>query len=122
MRLRQILSNLISNALKFTATGGVAVNVEADELGLHIRVKDTGIGIPPEQLGQLFGKFVQVDSSTTRRFGGTGLGLAICRELALLMGGTLRRTASMARDPALPHTCRSSDPRLLRGSRRPRHG
>jgi two-component system, sensor histidine kinase len=74
MRLRQILSNLISNALKFTATGGVAVNVEADELGLHIRVKDTGIGIPPEQLGQLFGKFVQVDSSTTRRFGGAGLG------------------------------------------------
>jgi two-component system, sensor histidine kinase len=89
MRLRQILSNLMSNALKFTTTGGVAVNVEADELGLHIRVEDTGIGIPPEKLGQLFGKFVQVDSSTTRRFGGTGLGLAICRELALLMGGDI---------------------------------
>jgi len=89
MRLRQILSNLISNALKFTTTGGVAVNVEADGLGLHIRVKDTGIGIPPEKLGHLFGKFVQVDSSTTRRFGGTGLGLAICRELALLMGGDI---------------------------------
>jgi two-component system, sensor histidine kinase len=88
-RLRQILSNLISNALKFTAAGGVAVNVEADELGLHIRVRDTGIGIPPEKLGQLFGKFVQVDSSTTRRFGGTGLGLAICREFALLMGGDI---------------------------------
>jgi signal transduction histidine kinase len=89
MRLRQILSNLISNALKFTTTGGVAVNVETDELGLHIRVKDTGIGIPPEKLGQLFGKFVQVDSSTTRRFGGSGLGLAICRELVLLMGGDI---------------------------------
>jgi len=88
-RLRQILSNLISNALKFTPTGGVSVTVAADELGLHIGVKDTGIGIPPEKLGQLFGKFVQVDSSTTRRFGGTGLGLAICRELALLMGGDI---------------------------------
>ena len=88
-RLRQILSNLVSNALKFTSAGGVAVNVDADELGLHIRVEDTGIGIPAANLGQLFGKFVQIDSSTTRRFGGSGLGLAICRELASLMGGAI---------------------------------
>jgi CheY-like chemotaxis protein len=88
-RLQQILSNLVSNALKFTSTGGVTVDVGADDLGLHIRIQDTGIGIPPEKLGQLFGKFVQVDSSTTRRFGGTGLGLAICRELTSLMDGAI---------------------------------
>jgi signal transduction histidine kinase/CheY-like chemotaxis protein len=88
-RLRQILSNLVSNALKFTSAGGVTVEVAADPHGLHIEVSDTGIGIPPEKLGRLFGKFVQVDSSTTRRFGGTGLGLAICRELTGLMGGVI---------------------------------
>ncbi|HTK36585.1 MAG TPA: ATP-binding protein [Caulobacteraceae bacterium] len=88
-RLRQIMSNLVSNALKFTSAGGVSVDVGADTQGLHIRVWDTGMGIPPEKLGQLFGKFVQADSSTTRRFGGTGLGLAICRELTALMGGVI---------------------------------
>ncbi len=86
-RLRQILYNLISNGLKFTEAGEIRVTAVHDETGLTIRVADTGIGIPPEALGALFGKFSQVDASTTRKFGGTGLGLAICRHLAELMGG-----------------------------------
>ena len=88
-RLRQILGNLVSNALKFTMTGAVAVRFASaeDGSGLRIDVADTGIGISPEMQPRLFDKFVQADSSTTRQFGGSGLGLAICRELATLMGG-----------------------------------
>ncbi|HLK25130.1 MAG TPA: ATP-binding protein, partial [Caulobacteraceae bacterium] len=86
-RVRQILFNLISNALKFTETGSVDVTVDRDGETLVLTVRDTGIGIPPEQLEQLFEKFEQADATTTRRYGGTGLGLAICRELAELMGG-----------------------------------
>lgn len=91
-RLRQILGNLISNALKFTLEGAVAVRFASaeDGSGLRIDVADTGIGIAPEILPRLFDKFVQADSSTTRRFGGSGLGLAICRELAALMGGSIK--------------------------------
>ncbi len=89
LRLRQILHNLISNAIKFTAEGGVEVSVSHRAGALLLEVTDTGIGIPPEGLPQLFDKFEQVDSSTTRRFGGTGLGLAICRDLAGLMGGRI---------------------------------
>ena len=88
-RLRQILVNLISNALKFTLHGAVAVRFASaeDGSGLRIDVADTGIGISAEMRPRLFDKFVQADSSTTRQFGGSGLGLAICRELAALMGG-----------------------------------
>ena len=86
-RLRQILGNLISNALKFTEKGSVRLDVETGEGGLVFTVTDTGIGMTPEQVGRLFEKFAQADASTTRRFGGTGLGLAICRDLAGLMGG-----------------------------------
>ncbi|MDR6627550.1 signal transduction histidine kinase/ActR/RegA family two-component response regulator [Caulobacter segnis] len=91
-RLRQILGNLISNALKFTLEGAVAVRFASaeDGSGLRIDVADTGIGVAPEILPRLFDKFVQADSSTTRRFGGSGLGLAICRELAALMGGSIK--------------------------------
>jgi signal transduction histidine kinase/ActR/RegA family two-component response regulator len=88
-RLRQILYNLISNALKFTEQGEIRVTARRDGEMLQISVKDTGVGIPPESLGKLFAKFDQLDSSTTRRFGGTGLGLAICRELASLMAGEI---------------------------------
>jgi signal transduction histidine kinase len=90
-RLRQIVSNFLSNAIKFTEQGEVRLTLigEAEDGRemLHLVVSDTGLGIPPEKAPLLFQKFSQVDSSTTRRFGGTGLGLAICRELAILMGG-----------------------------------
>jgi len=88
VRLRQILSNYLTNALKFTESGSVAVQVRRlDEERIRIEVSDTGPGISAEMQGRLFQPFTQADESTTRRFGGTGLGLSICRELASLMGG-----------------------------------
>ncbi|UUZ81602.1 hypothetical protein LJK88_44450 [Paenibacillus sp. P26] len=94
-RLRQILINLIGNAVKFTERGGVHVSVkgkerEEGELELEFRVSDTGIGIPEEKRPLLFQPFTQVDSSMTRRYSGTGLGLAICKNLVHLMKGTIR--------------------------------
>ena len=89
-RVRQILSNLISNALKFTEQGRVIVAIERLGDLLEMRVSDTGIGIPKDQLDKLFQKFSQADASTTRKYGGTGLGLAICRELAEIIGGDIR--------------------------------
>ena len=104
-RLRQILLNLVGNALKFTPAGSVAVSVEpaapngpeeshetepaSPSLGLCFTVRDTGIGIPLDKQDRLFKSFSQVDSSTTRQYGGTGLGLAICERLSALMGGRI---------------------------------
>jgi PAS domain S-box-containing protein len=88
-RVRQILYNLVSNGLKFTEAGEVAVTVSRASGMLRLSVADSGIGIPSDRLSSLFQKFEQADASTTRRYGGTGLGLAICRELAQLMGGTI---------------------------------
>jgi PAS domain S-box-containing protein len=99
-RLRQILVNLLNNAVKFTDQGEVVLSVDGEELEsgdgevgtkhtLHFAVRDSGIGIPEDRLSHLFESFSQVDASTTRRYGGTGLGLAISKRLSELMGGTI---------------------------------
>ncbi|MFM2486939.1 CHASE domain-containing protein [Celerinatantimonas yamalensis] len=98
VRLRQILVNLLSNALKFTHSGEISIGAELqpheqplsdNHIGIRFKVKDTGIGIPIKSQKQLFQPFMQADTSTTRRFGGTGLGLSIVRKLVDLMGGSL---------------------------------
>ncbi|APX67478.1 hypothetical protein AV944_05675 [Sphingomonas sp. LK11] len=86
-RIRQIVFNLLSNALKFTSTGQVRLVARRDADGVSVSVIDSGIGIPPHKLEEIFEAFRQADASTTRQFGGTGLGLAICRRLARAMGG-----------------------------------
>ncbi|HTW54300.1 MAG TPA: ATP-binding protein [Stellaceae bacterium] len=106
LRLRQVLNNFISNALKFTADGSVAVGAALDARSDDIEiiaftVTDTGIGISPESQKKLFQPFVQAESDTTRRFGGTGLGLAICRQLAELMGGIITIDSDIGRGTTL---------------------
>ena len=96
-RVRQIVYNLVSNAVKFTDRGEVSVAVSVAAPHLVFKVSDTGPGIAADRLGALFQKFVQADTSTTRRFGGSGLGLAICRELATLMGGDIEATSAPGR-------------------------
>jgi PAS domain S-box-containing protein len=93
-RMRQVITNLVGNAVKFTPGGSVFVKVECvgqDTQTAHMRiaVHDTGVGIPPEKLDAIFSKFSQVDSTTTRKYGGTGLGLAISKQLIELMGGSI---------------------------------
>src|ERR1041384_3484636 len=93
-RLRQVLLNLLGNAIKFTESGEVALRVTPDEDSsvpgsLRFTISDTGIGIPGEKLGAVFERFTQADSSTTRRFGGSGLGLTISKRLVELMGGRI---------------------------------
>jgi two-component system, sensor histidine kinase and response regulator len=95
LRLRQVLINLISNAVKFTEHGEVCIRVNSVDAGLHnssfdFEVSDTGIGIKPENCAAIFESFAQEDVSTTRQYGGTGLGLAICKQLVELMGGRIR--------------------------------
>ncbi|MCQ4347361.1 ATP-binding protein [Pseudomonas stutzeri] len=124
-RLRQILVNLIGNALKFTEQGHVTVNVrwqvldQQQMLWLTVAVRDTGIGIAPERLQHMFDAFEQADSSTSRRFGGTGLGLSIARTLAERMGGglhaesTLGEGSTFTLELPLPWLHRQSDERVL---------
>jgi two-component system sensor histidine kinase/response regulator len=104
-RLRQVLMNLIGNAIKFTEDGEVAVSAAVDgphpgedkRVSVRFRVRDTGIGISDEQLAHIFDEFTQADASMTRRYGGTGLGLAIARRLVALMGGELTVTSHVGR-------------------------
>ena len=101
-RVRQVLTNLLHNASKFTADGHIYVNIETgrrhdDHLDLRFHVADTGIGISPSQAENLFEKFTQADASTTRRYGGTGLGLSICRQLVGLMGGNIWATGEVGK-------------------------
>ncbi len=101
LRLRQVLTNLLANAVKFTPSGevGLVVGVESDEgesLVLRFQVSDTGIGVPPDRIDSLFGPFVQGDGSSTRRFGGAGLGLTISRELVAMMSGQIGVESELA--------------------------
>jgi two-component system sensor histidine kinase/response regulator len=94
-RIRQVVMNLVGNAIKFTARGEVGIRVDcreqsASEALMQLTVEDTGIGIAADKLDLIFQKFTQADGSMTRRFGGTGLGLAIVKQLVELMGGNVR--------------------------------
>jgi CheY-like chemotaxis protein/HPt (histidine-containing phosphotransfer) domain-containing protein len=109
LRLRQILNNFVSNALKFTTAGEVEIRAELLEAGpqsqsLRLSVRDTGIGISPQNQARLFQPFMQAEADTTRRFGGTGLGLAICRRLAELMGGEVSMRSEEGRGTTMEFT------------------
>ncbi|MFT5373427.1 MAG: PAS domain S-box-containing protein, partial [Candidatus Latescibacterota bacterium] len=111
LRLRQVLINLLDNAVKFTAMGEVELRaavegVEADALILHFSVRDTGTGIELEKQQRIFEAFTQADSSTTRRYGGTGLGLAICHQLVQLMGGNIWVDSEMGSGSTFHFTAR----------------
>jgi PAS domain S-box-containing protein len=110
-RLRQVLVNLVGNAIKFTEHGEIAVQVDAaakepDTVQLHVAVRDTGVGIPPDQQQRIFEAFTQADSSTTRRYGGTGLGLTVTRRLVTLMGGRVWVESEVGRGSTFHFTVR----------------
>ncbi|MBT3391553.1 MAG: response regulator, partial [Chloroflexi bacterium] len=111
-RLRQILVNLLGNAIKFTEKGEIITRValecqEGEECILHFSVQDTGIGIPPDRIEHLFESFTQVDASTTRRYGGTGLGLAISKQLVEIMGGEMWVESELGKGSTFHFTIRA---------------
>jgi two-component system, sensor histidine kinase and response regulator len=134
LRLRQILANLIGNAIKFTASGGVHVAIELlrdhpDCPLLRFEVTDTGIGMLPETINKLFDRFSQADSSTTRRYGGSGLGLAISKRLAIMLGGDIDVRSESGRGSTFTVTIQTgsldgvhlvANPQLAPASDRPR--
>jgi PAS domain S-box-containing protein len=110
-RLRQVLFNLVGNALKFTEQGGVTINarhrqIDDAQVELQISVTDTGIGIPLDRQKSLFHRFTQTDTSTSRKYGGTGLGLAICKQLCELMGGKIGLRSQAGRGSSFAFTVR----------------
>lgn len=122
-RLRQILLNLLNNAIKFTEKGEVILNVgrqgdgAAGDCILSMTVQDTGIGIPPDRIGRLFQSFTQADASTTRRFGGTGLGLAISQRLVSLMGGEIGVTSEPGKGSRFSFTIKAPVAEQIRAVR-----
>jgi CheY-like chemotaxis protein len=104
-RIRQVLLNLVGNAIKFTETGGVTLVLRTSGRYYVMEVHDTGIGIPPDRIDDMFQPFTQADASITRRFGGTGLGLTISRKLALALGGDLVADSEEGEGTTLTFTC-----------------
>lgn len=115
-RLRQVLVNLVGNAIKFTDNGEVIIDIDSkkieDKYILHFSVTDTGVGIPASRLRSLFQSFSQVDSSTTRKYGGTGLGLAISKKLCQLMGGDIWVESEEHRGSSFHFTVRTQETRI----------
>jgi signal transduction histidine kinase len=114
-RVGQVFDNLLQNALKFTDTDGtITVRMQEEEGFIRVEVKDTGIGIPPDQLARIFDRFYQVDGTPTRRFGGTGLGLAIVKQIVETHGGQVGVESEPGKGSlfyfTLPQTDRAEDP------------
>ena len=123
VRVRQVLTNLVSNALKFTERGEVVINVQVQEQSethtlVRFSVKDSGIGIPPDRIARLFRSFSQVDASTTRKFGGTGLGLAISQRIAEMLGGQIGVESELGQGSTFWFTARLEKRAGTRAARR----